>query len=241
MSFQASFQMSAPRPREPLKGEDEIRALSASSELRCIALGSQYSALTLSDEQQAQVEDELRKARMFEVLSTTATMRRAEIDEVRRRILEGERSVNELRHRKAVRYQLLRQKAFECLQREAEAAKVELDSRLKDDRRIVLQREKEKLMERRRRFEVDQHDDISAVRSAKQPAPVLVMSVALGNGKEDRIIVRQNDDPRRVATQFAKTHKLPEHSIANLANQIRSNLNSSTQRTSTPNRSLSFR
>lgn len=210
-----------------------------------MALAGFYKHMNLTEEQLREVEDELRKARMFEVLTITSSMRQAEIDEIRRRLMEQERIEEERRRQLPVQTQLLRQRAFEALQREAEATRMSEAERLAADRRLLLQREKEVLMQRRRRFEIEQSEagfssaagggaasagpatPRSAAAAAANGPPVLVMNVSLGNGKEDRIIVRQNDDPKKVAVQFARKHKLPEHAVSNLTAQIRTNLSTS--------------
>ena len=226
-----------PKQKEPSPAEVAIRKIIGSSEQRCIALGSRYSELTLTDDQLAEVEDEMRKARMFEVLVTSETMRRAELDELKRRMMEAEKNEETKKQRQVVQSQLMRQRALQLLQKEAEAVKREEEQRLADDRRLLLQREKERLMDRRRRFEAEESDfpsDASVSRSGaaadRSTAPVLVMNVALGNGKEDRLVVRRYDDPKRVAMLFAKKHHLPESAVSSLTQQIRANLNAAQQR-----------
>ena len=56
-------------------------------------------------------------------------------------------------------------------------------------------------------------------------APLLVMNITLGNGREDKLTVRANDDPNRVAVVFAKKHRLPDAAVKNLTTQIRAHLN----------------
>ncbi|MDZ7932852.1 MAG: hypothetical protein U5N21_23565 [Rhodococcus sp. (in: high G+C Gram-positive bacteria)] len=48
--------------------------------------------------------------------------------------------------------------------------------------------------------------------------------------------MRQNDDPKRVAATFARKHKLPEHAVHTLQQQIRNNLAASAHR-QTPSQS----
>ena len=259
------------RDREPLEGEAEIAQLKEGPELRRMALGSRYESMDLNDGQLREVEDDLRKARMYEVLALATTMKTTALDEQRRQVAEGHAVEVEQRRRQVVQMQLLRQRALVALQREAEAIRMRQSDQLAEDRRRIVQREKDRLMDRRRRFETehgvggdggnaaggpgatpggnvassvarsvrgggggDAGGTIAGLRhSTRDGAAVLVMNIALGNGKEDRIVVRQNDDPKRVAVTFAQRHKLPEHAVYNLTQQIQANLTASALRTST--------
>jgi hypothetical protein len=232
--------------RPPSKAEQEIQKIAGSAEQRCIALGSRYSELTLTEEQLNQVEDDLRKARMYEILLLSESLRRGEMDELKRKLIESEKAEETKRQRNIVQSQLMRQKALKLLQAEAEAVKREEDKRLADDRRLLLQREKEKVLDRRRRFEAEMSEiggglpidgsgrpttpGRSASTTADRTAPVLVMNVALGNGKEDRLVVRRYDDPKRLAQLFAKKHHLPDNAISTLSQQIKANLHAAQQR-----------
>jgi hypothetical protein len=230
--------------RPPSKAEQEIQKIAGSAEQRCIALGSRYSELTLTEEQLNQVEDDLRKARMYEILLLSESLRRGEMDELKRKLIESEKAEETKRQRNIVQSQLMRQKALKILQAEADAVKREEEKRLADDRRLLLQREKEKVLDRRRRFEAEMSEigggglpdgrpttpGRSASTSADRTAPVLVMNVALGNGKEDRLVVRRYDDPKRLAQLFAKKHHLPDNAISTLSQQIKANLHAAQQR-----------
>lgn len=220
MALRYRFNLPPPKPREPLKAEGEIAALQVSAERRLMALGKRYNDLTLNEKLLAEVEEDLRRARMYEVVTMASTMRAAELDEQRRRILAREAAEEEERRQQTLQVQLLRQRALAALQREAEASKVDAERRLQEDRRQYLEREKVLLLQRRKKFETEQSDQ----HALSNAPPMLVMNVSLGNGKEDRIVVRENDDPKRIAVAFARRHKLPEHSVTNLAAQIRANL-----------------
>lgn len=255
MALQAKYSYERTRERRPVPGEEEVRKLTEEPEIRLIALGpGRYRAMDLDDAQLREVEDEIRKARMFEVLTVTSSMRRIELDEQRRRLAEEQQREAERQQQRVVTASMLRQKALAALQMEAEAIRAQRDETLAADRRAVLQREKERLLDRRRAFEASQAEATSQPR-ARTPArsssaaaaagglgtpggqlpPVLVMTVALGDGKEDKLIVRQNDDPKRVAVTFARKHRLPDHAVHTLQQQIRNNLAASAQRrTPTP-------
>lgn len=207
--------------------EDEIRRLSQSSaERRCMALGSFYKGLQLTDEQAVEVQSDLRRARMYEVLTVNKYLKRAELAELRQAVMEGEEAEQQLRQRFFVGCQLLKKQALELLQRESEASQAEEDLRLSEDRRLILQREKEKILERRRAFEAQSGaaPQDAASLTSMGVAPVLVMNVALGNGKEDKIMVAQYDDPKLVAGLFAKKHNLGESAVGALTAQIKANL-----------------
>jgi hypothetical protein len=252
MALQAKYEFGARQERPPVPGEDQVRHLRDGPELRLIALGeNRYRAMDLDDAQLREVEDEIRKARMFEVLTVTSSMRRIELDEQRRRLAEEQAREAERQQQRVVTAAMLRQKALAALQMEADAIRAQRDEALANDRRAILQREKDKLLERRRAFEASQAEasqprtrtpgrGASGGMSGELP-PVLVMTVSLGDGKEDRLIVRQNDDPKRVAVTFARKHKLPEHAVHTLQQQIRNNLAASAaRRTPTPSASRSM-
>lgn len=246
MALQPRYEFSASRERPPVQGEEEIAKLRDGPERRFIALGKHYKAMDLDDAQLREVEDELRRARMYEVLTLTSSMRQLELDEQRRRLAEEQQREQQRQQDRAVSAQVLRQRALAALQHEAEALRAVREEQLAADRRAVVEREKERLMERRKAFEADHIDagDASRRRGSTPgrhggAAPVLVMTVALGDGKEDQLTVRQNDDPQRVAITFARKHRLPEHAVHTLKQQIQANLQASATRHSTPGASRS--
>lgn len=250
MALQPRFNLESHYHRPPLEGEEKIKALKQTSEARYIALGKHYHALSLDDTQMREVEDELRKARMFEVTSMTTNMRQMELDEQRRHLLQEQQRQMEEAQRAVVTAQMLRQRALAALQLEAEQTQKDAQEQLAADRQRVIQREREKLMERRRLFELENSGEIPGSWRGPHPSrtidrdgtsghtprkdgpPVLVMNIALGNGKEDKVVVRQNDDPKRVAVAFAQRHKLPEHAVYSLTQQISANLQASAARRS---------
>ena len=87
MALQPRYGFAPPRDRPAVPGEQEIAALKAGPEARYIALGEKhYRAMDLDDAHLREVEDELRRARMYEVLTLNRSMRRMELDEQRRRV-----------------------------------------------------------------------------------------------------------------------------------------------------------
>ena len=259
MALQARFPDFSTRERRPIPGEQEIAALRDTAEIRYIALGPKhYEAARLTKEQVMEVEEELRKARMYEHLVTSKTMRAAELDEQRRRIATELAHERETSAQRTLESQLLRQRALAALHHQAECIRMEESERLEADRRAILQREKERLLEHRRQFEMSyterfgasgggdavgaspsagstravtprgtRNASMNSTATANAGQPVCVMSVALGTGRDGRIVVRQYDDPKRVAMLFVKKHKLPEHVIQSLAKQIEANLSTS--------------
>lgn len=210
--------------------EEVVKAVHEAAERRLMALGSYYKYLQLQEGDIKDVEAEIRKAKHYELLVTARQNAHAEFDALRELINEAEDHDRETRQRVLVEAQLLRQKAFKILNREAEFFRNEEQMRLEEDRKSILMRERNVLLERRRIFEHSNagadtdETNSSADRSTAGAAPVLVMNVALGNGKEEKIVVRRHDDPDYVATHFVKKHHLPDHTVVALANQIRANL-----------------
>lgn len=199
------------------------------AERRLMALGSFYKYLQIPPDEVKNVEGELRKAKHFEMLTLARSSRHAELDALRDVLHQSEVERRETAQKLLIESQLLRSKAIKTLSQDMERIRLEEQARLEEDRKKVLVRERNVLLDRRRVFELSnssgqqgssQHGGGSSAGSA----PVLIMNVALGNGKEEKITVRRHDDPSGVAMQFVKRHGLPDHTVAALANQIRSNL-----------------
>jgi hypothetical protein len=205
------------------------------AERRLMALGSYYKYLQVPEEEVKNVEAELRKAKHFEMLSLSRSNRRAELDALRDLLLHNEEERRETSQKILIESQLLRPKAMKCLSLQMEQIRLEEEAKLEEDRRKILVRERNTLLDRRRVFELSNNGggssgagtsqgNSSQTGGAGSGVPVLVMNVALGNGKEEKITVRRHDDPNSIAMQFVKRHGLPDHTVAALANQIRSNV-----------------
>ena len=230
--------MAVTTERKKLEGEEEIRKLQTAAELRCMALASFYKQLQLNENQLKEVESDLRKARMYELLTVSTAMRRAELDQQRRYLAEEEKRMQQRQQQRVVQSQQLRQRALCVIQQEADAVSRESKQLLADDRRLLLQHEKEKLLARRRQFEADGSSSQSPAVGGAGGPPVLVMNVALGNGREDKLVVRALDDPKSVAQQFVRKHHLPDHTVGTLTSQIRTNLSGSVARANSPSPSV---
>lgn len=242
------FHKVRPEDEKPPLPAEVMETIRSAAEKRMMALGSMYKQLQMTPETLTQMETDLRKAKLYEVVTTSHSCRTAELNFLREYVMHEEDREMESKQKRLVELQLLKQKAFKVLQREIESTRVAEHIRLDEDRKAILVRERSALLERRRLFEHSNlrsagDDAQSSISSAAQGgAPViLVMNVALGNGKEERIIVRKHDDPNGIAVQFAHKHSLPDHTISTLATQIRANIaqhsHATTGRGATPTRS----
>eukprot|EP00744_Colponema_vietnamica_P011235 GILI01015797.1.p1 GENE.GILI01015797.1~~GILI01015797.1.p1 ORF type:complete len:334 (-),score=40.53 GILI01015797.1:89-1090(-) len=241
--------------------ESEIRALKSNpSTKRVMALGDRYQELQISTDALKEVEEDFRRARLYEVVTMSHAMREVELDEQRRLVAERQGEEGRLRQVWLEDFHRMRQKAFDVLIHEADTVKAEEARRLEADKRSILQVERSRLLERRTAFEsttvsgrvnnstyqnpngttFSTPNRLSSTARSTTPihgvgiqlppnphnVPLLVMNVTLGNGREEKITVRVNDDPKRIAVNFAKKHQLPDSAAVNLSNQIRSHLNS---------------
>lgn len=218
------------------RGTEEINPLPAhvskvihdAAERRLMALGSYYKYLQVPEDEVKNIEAELRKAKHFEMLTLSRSSRHSEMDSLRELLQHTESERREIAQKVLIEAQLQRSKAMKTLSHEMERIRLEEQARLEEDRKKVLVRERNVLLDRRRVFEVS-NSAAGGSTSQQQAggsggAPVLIMNVALGNGKEEKITVRRHDDPSSIAMNFVKRHGLPDHTVAALANQIRSNL-----------------
>lgn len=228
-------------PKTTEEAQDAILNLTSSAERRLIALGSHYSALNLNENTLKEVEDDLRRARLYEVYVLSSIQRRCELDAQRRRLAELEIGSSQQLHEQFVSIQRFKKVALEALRAEAEYERE--STTLVNDRRAILEREKNSLLERRRAFdrgEINTPRDGGASSSLgykpKEGAPpVVVMNVAIGNGRQEQLVVRDGDDPRRIAVAFVRKYQLPEHTIQTLQSQIIQNIsNYEKKRASTP-------
>ena len=60
--------------------------------------------------------------------------------------------------------------------------------------------------------------------SADEEKELLTITVEIGNGRQENILIRQNDDPFELATKFAQEHGVSNQLRDLLANQIRLNV-----------------
>jgi len=231
-------------PKTTEEAQDAILNLTNSAERRLIALGSHYSALNLDEETLKEVEDDLRRARLYEVYVLSSIQRRCELDAQRRRLAELEIGSSQQAQEQSIAIQRFKKQALEALRAEAEYERE--STTLVNDRRAILEREKNSLLERRRAFDrgevLTPRDGGGAGASSalgykpKEGAPpVVVMNVAIGNGRQEQLVVRDGDDPRRIAVAFVRKYQLPEHTIQTLQTQIVQNIsNYEKKRASTP-------
>jgi hypothetical protein len=217
------------------RGAEDVNPLPAhvskiihdAAERRLMALGSYYKYLQVPEDEVKTIEAELRKAKHFEMLTLSRSSRHTEMDTLRELLQHTESERRETAQKVLIEAQLLRSKAMKTLSNEMERIRLEEQARLEEDRKKILVRERNVLLDRRRVFEVSNSGTAGGSASQQQGgggAPVLIMNVALGNGKEEKITVRRHDDPSSIAMNFVKRHGLPDHTVAALANQIRSNL-----------------
>ncbi len=228
-------------PKTAEEAQAAILNLSTSSERRLIALGSHYAALNLDDATLKEVEDDLRRARLYEVYVLSSIQRRCELDAQRRRLAELEIGAAQQEKERALAITRLKRQALVALQHEAEYERE--STQLAADRRAILEREKNALLERRRAFdrgELTPRDGAGSAlgyRPRDGAPPVVVMNVAIGNGRQEQLVVRDGDDPRRVAVSFVRKHQLPEHAVQTLQTQIVQNVaNYERKRAATPGR-----
>ena len=211
-----------------LEGEAEIRQVVYSAERRFMALGSFYKYLQPTESELRDVEKDLRSARMYEILYLSRSMRRAELDAQRAGLIAAEKEEREEGKKVAAASIKLRLQALNVLRREMEAVRMEEEMRLQEDRRVLLQREKDVVMARRRSLEQSLTAQDPAGNSKGSIAgtgpPLLVMNVALHGGREEQIVMRKGDDPKGTAMNFVRRHHLPEHTAVTLANQLRANM-----------------
>ena len=253
----ASFRVD-PNQADFANREEEIRALKANpATRRAMALGDRYAQLQIPIDQLAAVEEDFRKARLFEVVTISKAMREVELDEQRRLVIERQKEEANLKQLWLSDYHRMRQKAYDVLLHEADTVRAEEARRLEADKRAILQIERSRLLERRQAFEagtvagrlaggggIIQQYGGTPTRTGRSMtpggggslalppnpngAPLLVMNVTLGNGREEKLTVRVNDDPKRIAVMFARRHQLPDSAAVNLTNQIRAHLSSRT-------------
>lgn len=55
---------------------------------------------------------------------------------------------------------------------------------------------------------------------------MLTITVDIGNGQQENILIRENDDPHQLATDFAMVHGIDQQLRDLLSEQIRANMES---------------
>jgi hypothetical protein len=227
-------------PKTTEEAQEAILNLSTSAERRLIALGSHYTALNLTEDTLKEVEDDLRRARLYEVYVLSSIQRRCELDAQRRRLAELEIGSSQQNQERAIAIQRLKRQALIALQQEAEYERE--STTLVNDRRAILEREKNALLERRKAFDRGElvpkgteGNSSLGYRPKEGAPPVVVMNVAIGNGRQEQLVVRDGDDPRRIAVAFVRKYQLPDHVVQTLQAQIVQNIsNYEKKRASTP-------
>ena len=252
-----------PYALRPLPGQEALsELLTPGPEVRRIALGKHYYMNNLDEPELVKVGSEIQKARMLESHTVLNHMRRSEIDELRLWLAREPQVIMEDSNKRRSDAAMLRSRALAALQLEAQAMQHMSQEQLALDRKRIIDRERDRLLERRREFE--QQHGVSAERLAPSPStvhanggggnnktqlsqsitrhglssalsgndfgnvtatlPLLVMNVALGNGKEDKIVVYSGDNPEIIAANFVAKNKLPERTKASLTGQSEANM-----------------
>eukprot|EP01060_Flectonema_neradi_P008338 TRINITY_DN15960_c0_g4_i1.p1 TRINITY_DN15960_c0_g4~~TRINITY_DN15960_c0_g4_i1.p1 ORF type:complete len:143 (+),score=29.44 TRINITY_DN15960_c0_g4_i1:157-585(+) len=113
--------------------------------------------------------------------------------------------------------------------RESQAARWLEQQKYEKDKKFIVDTERDRLVRNRREFEV-RSGNYGDVYSAPQRESdvVLVMTVALGNGKEEVLTIREHDDFNEIATNFASSHGLPYSVVDPLVDEIVKNARKST-------------
>jgi len=243
--------MGETRPADGLgwlrEAEAAVGAAVLSTPEQCmkLALGDHYGVLRPTDgiEHIGEALDDVRRARLDERLRMVEESRRVELEERLRLFSSEERVLHEEQHRLAHAARAMRRRARTQLAKEAEASRWLEQQKFEADKKYIIDHERSLLMRRRRDYEAtvqmssapEEHSPDRATLSPHGDVVggvgqlnnvVLVMTVAIGDNKEDVITVRERDDHYALARAFAARHRLPEQVIEPLVREIQRNLSS---------------
>eukprot|EP00754_Rhynchopus_humris_P015772 Rhum_TRINITY_DN14473_c24_g1::Rhum_TRINITY_DN14473_c24_g1_i1::g.93474::m.93474 len=205
------------------------RFVSDEERVRKIALGDIYDAVTMDDKMVAEAYEEFRQAKLYKQLRFHDLARAVELEERLKLLNVEEKVVVEEKHRLATMAEQLMRRARRKFAKEAEAARWLEQQKYESDMKFIVDSERERLVRRRREFEVQSATGGDAslaidpiVSSAPMPESdvVLIMTVAIGQGRDEILTVREGDDYNDVASRFAAAHRLPIQVVAPLVDEI---------------------
>ena len=199
--------------------------------VRKIALGDIYDAVTMDDKMVAEAYEEFRQAKLYKQLRFHDLARAVELEERLKLLNVEEKVVVEEKHRLATMAEQLMRRARRKFAKEAEAARWLEQQKYESDMKFIVDSERERLVRRRREFEVQSATGVGGdaslaidpiVSSAPMPESdvVLIMTVAIGQGRDEILTVREGDDYNDVASRFAAAHRLPIQVVAPLVDEI---------------------
>ena len=193
------------------------------------ALGDVYDAVKLDDKMLADTYEEFRQAKLYKQLRLHDLTRSVELEERLRLLSVEEKVLSEERLRLGTVAEQLMRRARRKFSKESEAARWLEQQKYESDMKFIVDSERERLVRKRRAFEVTNTTgaDLEGVEHVTNPAllreadVVLLMTVAIGKNHDEILTVREGDNYQEVASRFAATHKLPLQVIPPLVDEIR--------------------
>ena len=205
------------------------RLLEDREKMKRIALGDKYDGLKLDDKLLAEAAEDFRQAKLYQQYKLQEGMRSVELEERIKLLSAEEKILLEERHRLGQAAETMMRRARKKFTRESQAARWLEQQKFEKDKKFIVDTERDRLVRNRREFEV-RSGNYGDVYSAPQRESdvVLVMTVALGNGNEEVLTIREHDDFQDVATAFASAHGLPYSVVDPLVDEIVKNARKST-------------
>ncbi|KAJ9442917.1 hypothetical protein DIPPA_33797 [Diplonema papillatum] len=211
-----------------LEAEEVIRRFVGDKErLRRLSLGDKYDVMKLDDKMLAEAAEDFRQAKLYRQLRLQEGMRCVELEERLKLLNVEEKVLLEERHRLGTVAEQMLRRARRKFGREAEAAKWLEQQKYESDKKFIIDSERERLVRRRRQFELSGKAALGSPGEALLPLPgaeadiILVMTVAVAEGKEEVLTIREGDDFFAVAEDFVVKNRLPPAVIEPLVDEIR--------------------